>query len=51
MCAPIASVYTAYNDWLPVMNNRFRLVPPKQTFEQISGNRIWPIRVPSGAKM
>jgi hypothetical protein len=26
-------------------------VPPKQTFEQISGSLIWPMRVAVGAKM
>jgi hypothetical protein len=32
------------------MNSRFRLAPPKQTLAQISGSRIMPMRVPSGAK-
>ena len=34
-----------------VMNKRFLFGPPKHTLLQISGSRIWPIRVPSGAKM
>ena len=51
MCAPRVSTYTAYNDELPVMNNRLRFVPPKQTLLQISGNRTWPMRTPSGAKI
>ena len=49
-CAPCVSTYTAYSEVLPVMNRRFRLVPPKQTLLQISGSRICPIRSPLGAK-
>lgn len=40
MWAPFVSTYTAYSDVLAVMKRRLRLLPPKQTFEQISGSRI-----------
>jgi hypothetical protein len=32
------------------MKSRLRRVPPKQTFEQISGSSMRPMRSPSGAK-
>jgi hypothetical protein len=32
------------------MKSRLRFEPPKQTFEQISGRRMSPIRAPSGEK-
>src|SRR5262249_19204430 len=50
-CAPCASTYTEYSDWLAAIKRRFRFSPPKQRFAQISGNRIIPMRWPSGANM
>jgi hypothetical protein len=49
MCAPWVSTYTEYRLWLPAMNSRLRLAPPKHTLATISGIRISPIRCPSGA--
>ena len=36
-CAPSVPTYTAYNDWLAAMNNRFFFAPPKQIFAHVSG--------------
>jgi hypothetical protein len=46
---PRVCTYTADSDVLPVMNSRLRLLPPKHTLEMISGMRIQPMRLPSGA--
>src|SRR5688500_6797786 len=48
-CAPRVLTYTAYSDWLAVMNKRLRFGPPKHTLAHDSGSRIWPIRSPSAA--
>src|SRR5260370_39957437 len=49
-CAPVAPTYTAYNEVVPVINNRFRFGPPKATFETDSGTLIFPSRTPFGSK-
>ena len=46
---PRVSTQTAYSDWLPAMNGRLRLDPPKQTLAMISRVRITPMRAPSAA--
>jgi len=49
MSARGAHVNTVNSDWLAHMNSRLRLVPPKTTFAQVSGNRIIPMGSPLGA--
>src|SRR5260221_12475090 len=49
-CAPVAPTYTAYNEVVPVINNRFRFGPPKATFETDSGTLIFPTSTPFGSK-
>ncbi len=48
--APRVSTNSEYTDWLAAMNNLFRCVPPKQRLAHTSGNKIIPIRAPSGEK-
>src|ERR1700757_1715162 len=50
LCTPTAPTYTAYNEVVPVINNRFRFGPPKATFDTVSGTLIFPSNTPLGSK-